>query len=130
MISTKTKKSAVHGPKKNDFKELPCLTETKVSEFEKLEKQIVNHEPYTNHKRVYAQKFEIPDVTQIGVATFNPGTDFPLHHHSDMFELFYVLSGRGEFTLSERNPKYVDPKYLEPDAQKSDEEEFNKMSSK
>ena len=91
-----------------DEKVARCLKAPKVVSFADLAEEHVNHPPYTNKKRVFARIGEVPTVTQIGVADFGSGTGFPLHKHRDMFEIFYVLGGEGEFTVTDENEGSAD----------------------
>jgi quercetin dioxygenase-like cupin family protein len=50
-------------------------------------------------KRVILRGGAVPDVTQVAVATFQEGDAVELHAHPTMYELFYVLEGRGEYRI-------------------------------
>lgn len=81
----------------------PCASTPRITSWEDGPTFKINHEPYTNTKKVFLRKGELPPLTQISVADFLEGTYFEDHDHEDMFEMFYVLSGHGRFAITERN---------------------------
>ena len=88
--------------------EVRCTQKTQIVRARDLQEKPINHPPYTNRKKVYLPKNQIPGVTQVATALFRPGTSFPAHAHSDMSEVFIVLRGQGEFRISypeEKSPK-------------------------
>ncbi|CAE7903943.1 unnamed protein product [Symbiodinium sp. KB8] len=71
----------------------PCASTPRITSWEDAPVFKINHEPYTNTKKVFLRKGELPPLTQISAADFLEGTYFEDHDHEDMFEMFYVLSG-------------------------------------
>jgi mannose-6-phosphate isomerase-like protein (cupin superfamily) len=60
----------------------------------------LNNEPLSHDssstKRVLIHNGTIPHLTQLAQARIAPGTCLTPHVHSDMHEIFFVLSGVGE----------------------------------
>ncbi|CAK8997496.1 unnamed protein product [Durusdinium trenchii] len=80
----------------------PCVREARVTSWDQAEAFKINHEPYTNEKKVFIRKGEVAPLTQVSLAEFKAETYFEDHDHEDMFEVFYVLSGAGRFAITER----------------------------
>ncbi|CAJ1346245.1 unnamed protein product [Effrenium voratum] len=80
----------------------PCLTEPEVIPWKSAPVFKVNHEPYTNTKKVFVRKGQVPPLTQLSVADFAAAGYFEDHDHEDMFEIFYVLNGTGKFAITWR----------------------------
>lgn len=60
----------------------------------------VSHNPGID-KRVMLGSGELPAVTNFSQAVFAPGDVAPIHHHSDMWEVFFVRSGTGSIRVDE-----------------------------
>ncbi|WP_158975142.1 cupin domain-containing protein [Cellulophaga sp. L1A9] len=53
-------------------------------------------------KKVFIAKGEIPQLMMYGSAVFTPGQSVELHKHDTMFEVFYIQSGKAEFTVNSK----------------------------
>ena len=51
-------------------------------------------------KKILIGKGEIPHVMMFNTATFKPHEKVELHKHDTMYEVFYVQSGKAEFTIN------------------------------
>ncbi|CAL1125771.1 unnamed protein product [Cladocopium goreaui] len=80
----------------------PCTKEPQVIPWDNAHVFKINHEPFTDEKKVFVRKGEVPPLTQVSVADFKDGGYFEAHDHEDMFEIFYVLNGSGKFAITER----------------------------
>ena len=61
----------------------------------------VSHNPEIK-KKVFVKKSEVLNITQIAEITFLPGQIADRHKHMDMYEIFMVQSGKGEFLIDEK----------------------------
>ena len=59
----------------------------------------VSHNPRVR-KRVLLASGELPGLTNFSQAVFAPGDSAPPHHHTDMWEVFFVRSGSGAIRLN------------------------------
>ncbi|CAE7481816.1 unnamed protein product [Symbiodinium pilosum] len=60
-------------------KRFPCAHAPRITSWEEAEVFKINHEPFTNTKKVFVRKGEVPPLTQISVAEFLDGTYFEDH---------------------------------------------------
>ncbi|CAB9522868.1 AraC-like ligand binding domain [Seminavis robusta] len=51
-------------------------------------------------KKQFLQPFEIPNLSGFQVATLHQGESVSIHQHKTMHEVFYVLWGKGTFTIN------------------------------
>lgn len=58
----------------------------------------VSHDPRIL-KRVLLERGELPALTNLSRAVLRPGDRAPEHRHSAMWEIFYVLDGRGRIRV-------------------------------
>ena len=65
---------------------------------EQRESLPVSHQP-TISKRVLLEPGELPVLTNFSQAVFGPGDVAPGHRHDDMWEVFFVRSGRGTIRI-------------------------------
>ncbi len=73
----------------------------KVIDLGAVEPEGVSHDPAIL-KRVVLRAGEVPHLTQLARATFEPGQFAPAHHHPDMWEVFVCESGGGSIAIGER----------------------------
>jgi len=59
----------------------------------------VSHNPEIK-KKVILDRGYIPKLMTFGEATFQPGQSVEEHKHDTMFEVFYIQSGKAEFTVN------------------------------
>ncbi len=59
----------------------------------------VSHNP-SIRKRVLLEAGELPALTNFSQAVFAPGDTAPVHDHADMWEVFFVRSGRGKIRVN------------------------------
>lgn len=59
----------------------------------------VSHDPEIL-KRVMIANGEIPHLTTFSQASFAPGQRTTLHEHPDMWEVYFVTSGRGTMRIN------------------------------
>ena len=59
-----------------------------------LPREGVSHDPQIQ-KQVMLRRGDVPHLTAFSRSTFLPGQTARAHQHADMFEVFYVESGRG-----------------------------------
>jgi quercetin dioxygenase-like cupin family protein len=60
--------------------------------------ETVSHNPAIG-KKVMVRSGEIPHLTNFSQAVFPIGSIAPAHAHADMYEVFFVDSGRGSITI-------------------------------
>ena len=58
----------------------------------------VSHQPEV-FKKVLLEAGELPGLTNFSRAVFEPGDLVPKHRHKDMWEVFFVHSGRGRIRI-------------------------------
>src|SRR3954468_22122562 len=61
----------------------------------------LSHDPEVM-KQVILRAGEVPHLTNLSRAVLRPGQTASVHAHSDMFEIFSVLSGEGWIRIDER----------------------------
>ena len=61
----------------------------------------LSHDPEVM-KQVILRAGEVPHLTNLSRAVLRPGQTASVHAHSDMFEVFSVLSGEGWIRIDER----------------------------
>ena len=88
----------------------------------------VTHNPEIK-KKVIIPKGKIDSLKTFSLATFKPGQSSDTHKHKDMFEIFYVLSGRIAFIVenkktivSKDNCILIEPGELHSQINESDED--------
>jgi len=70
----------------------------KVVNLEMVAVQAVAHDPEIL-KRVLLYESELPCSVRLWQATLTPGQQVSAHHHEHICEVFYLLSGEGEFII-------------------------------
>lgn len=70
----------------------------KVVNLETIEAEAVAHDPGIM-KRVLLPESELPCSVRLSQATLIPGQQVSAHHHEHICEVFYILSGQGEFIV-------------------------------
>lgn len=76
----------------------------KITNTDRINKIKANHQGEIL-KKVLIDKNEIPNLMMFSTATFKPNQKVELHKHDTMFEVFYVQSGKAEFTID--NTKHI-----------------------
>ncbi|KAG0334268.1 hypothetical protein BG004_000488 [Podila humilis] len=56
----------------------------------------------TVEKKVLLKMGEVPNVSQLAVATLKPGEQASMHYHKDMTETFHFQSGAGEMQVDDK----------------------------
>jgi len=59
-------------------------------------------------KKVMLRPGQLPHLTNFAQARFAPGQVAPAHHHTDMYEVFFVESGQGTIMI-DGAPHSLDP---------------------
>jgi quercetin dioxygenase-like cupin family protein len=70
----------------------------KIARLDEIPAEGVSHDPEIR-KRVLLRRGEVPHVTQLARATFEPGQVATGHAHADMWEIFVCESGCGRLTV-------------------------------
>jgi mannose-6-phosphate isomerase-like protein (cupin superfamily) len=72
-----------------------------------MKKVLLNEVPYkglshdpTILKQELLKNGDVPHLTNFSVSSISPGKATTPHHHTDMFELFFVASGSGEAVVN------------------------------
>ncbi|KAG0207056.1 hypothetical protein BGX28_001599 [Mortierella sp. GBA30] len=73
----------------------------KVTTLDTLPVAYISHDS-TVEKKVLLKMGEVPNVSQLAVATLKPGEQASKHHHEDMTETFHFQSGSGEMEVDDR----------------------------
>ncbi len=71
----------------------------KILSIDALPDEPVSHNPRIL-KRVMIRNGQLPHLTQFAQARFRPGQVAAAHTHHDMYEIFFVESGRGQITIN------------------------------
>ena len=66
---------------------------------DELPREGVSHDPQIL-KQVMLRRGDAPHLTGFSRATLQPGQTAHAHQHHDMFEVFFVESGRGSITVN------------------------------
>jgi len=59
----------------------------------------VSHNPDIK-KKVFINNGDVANLTTFATATFKPGQSVELHKHETMYEIFFILSGKVDFTVN------------------------------
>lgn len=71
----------------------------KVVNLEAVTAQAVAHDPQIM-KRVLLHESEMPGSVRLSQAILTPGQQVSAHHHEHICEVFYILSGEGQFMVN------------------------------
>ncbi|KAF9421315.1 hypothetical protein BGZ94_008876 [Podila epigama] len=73
----------------------------KVTTLDTLPVAYISHDS-TVEKKVLLKMGEVPNVSQLAVATLKPGEQASMHHHMDMTETFHFQAGQGEMQVDQK----------------------------
>jgi quercetin dioxygenase-like cupin family protein len=73
----------------------------KIKDLADVPSEGLSHDPEVM-KQVILRAGEVPHLTNLSRAVLRPGQTASVHAHSDMFEIFSVLSGEGWIRIDER----------------------------
>ncbi|UIE38795.1 cupin domain-containing protein [Leptodesmis sichuanensis] len=79
----------------------------KLTSLSDLPAEFVSHNPEIQ-KKVMLRPGDLPHLTNFSQARLAPGQIASAHHHVDMYEVFFVMSGVGVITL-DRTPYALTP---------------------
>ncbi|NWF36090.1 cupin domain-containing protein [Mariprofundus sp. KV] len=87
----------------------------KVVNLEMVAVQAVAHDPEIK-KRVLLHESELPCSVRLSQAILAPGQQVSAHHHEHICEVFYLLSGEGEFIVDGESVKVGEGSTIRIDA--------------
>ena len=64
-----------------------------------LPSEPVSHNPEIQ-KQIMIRSGVIPNLTNFSTAIFKPGQETTVHHHEDMYEVFFVSKGEGIININ------------------------------
>ncbi|KAG0052892.1 hypothetical protein BGZ83_001977 [Gryganskiella cystojenkinii] len=73
----------------------------KVTDLETLPVAYISHDSSVE-KKVLLKMGEVPNVSQLAVATLKPGEQASKHNHKDMTETFHFQAGAGEMEVDDK----------------------------